>query len=93
MSSKHAKAGSAAAAAFAARRIGLARALLAKPDILILDEPFAGLEAALAGQLATNLNDWATEAPRALVVLAHKRLDAAFDGLQSDLVQVGPGPA
>ena len=74
------------------RRIGLARALLAKPDILILDEPFAGLEAALAGRLAANLNDWATAAPRALVVLAHKPLDAAFDGLQSESGSGRPRP-
>jgi ATP-binding cassette subfamily C protein CydC len=75
------------------RRIGLARALLAKPEILILDEPFAGLEAELAGRLAGNLTDWAQEAPRALVVLAHKRLDMSFDGLRQEVVRVGGEPA
>ncbi|MEO1966328.1 ATP-binding cassette domain-containing protein [Hyphomonas sp.] len=75
------------------RRIGLARALLVKPEILILDEPFAGLEAELADRLAGNLTNWAQEAPRALVVLAHKRLDMAFDGLRQEVVHVGGEPA
>lgn len=68
------------------RRIGLARALLAKPEILILDEPFAGLEAELAQRLAANLDDWATQAPRALIALTHKPLDAPFEHLVSERV-------
>jgi len=75
------------------RRIGLARALLANPEILILDEPFAGLEAELASRLAENLTRWATEAPRALVVLAHKPLDMAFDGLRQEVVRISGEPA
>ena len=44
------------------RRIGLARAYLCDPQVLILDEPFAGLEAALADRLTANLSQWATAA-------------------------------
>ena len=68
------------------RRIGLARALLTKPEILILDEPFAGLEAELAQRLAANLEDWAAQAPRALIALTHKPLDAPFEDLVSERV-------
>jgi len=64
------------------RRIGLARALLANPEVLILDEPFAGLEPALAKRMADNLTAWAQEAPRALVLLAHKETREPFDGLE-----------
>jgi len=71
------------------RRIGLARALLANPEILILDEPFAGLEPALAHQLAANLTDWARVAPRSLVLLAHKETREPFEGLTSLIIRLG----
>jgi ATP-binding cassette subfamily C protein CydC len=54
------------------RRIGLARALLSDPQVLVLDEPFAGLEPALVERLTHNLSQWATAGMRALVVLQHE---------------------
>lgn len=54
------------------RRLGLARALLADPDLLILDEPFAGLDKALADRLAARLSDWLAGGQRAILILQHK---------------------
>ncbi|OYW86444.1 MAG: hypothetical protein B7Z22_06630, partial [Hyphomonas sp. 32-62-5] len=71
------------------RRIGLARALLVSPEILVVDEPFAGLEPALARRLAGNLAQWAQAAPRALVMLAHKQTDLPFEGLARQSIRIG----
>lgn len=54
------------------RRLGLARALLAEPELLILDEPFAGLDKALADRLAARLSDWLAGGQRAILILQHK---------------------
>lgn len=54
------------------RRIGLARALLADPELLILDEPFAGLDKTVARQLVINLSGWLAGGQRALLILQHK---------------------
>jgi len=54
------------------RRLGLARALLADPELLILDEPFGGLDKALADRLAARLSDWLAGGKRAILILQHK---------------------
>ena len=54
------------------RRISLARALVAQPQILLLDEPFAGLDFITARTLARRLEDWANKGDRALVIIQHE---------------------
>ncbi|APE32384.1 thiol reductant ABC exporter subunit CydC [Halomonas aestuarii] len=53
-----------------ARRLGLARLLLREPDLVILDEPFAGLDAATAARLSTRLDAWL--AGRTVLYLVHQ---------------------
>ncbi len=55
-----------------ARRLALARVLLTRRGLLVLDEPFAGLDAATAGRVAAGIEPWL--AGRTLIVLSHDRI-------------------
>jgi len=72
------------------RRIGLARALLAGPQILVLDEPFAGLQPTLAEEIARRLTRWATDGDRAIILLQHAPTRFEWTGLRRNLISLAP---
>jgi ABC-type nitrate/sulfonate/bicarbonate transport system ATPase subunit len=59
-----------------ARRVHLARAIALKPDILLLDEPFAGLDAPTRADLLDDAGAALTDRRRATVLVVHERAEA-----------------
>ncbi|HBM28353.1 MAG TPA: thiol reductant ABC exporter subunit CydC, partial [Halomonas sp.] len=59
-----------------ARRVALARLLLRDPSVVLLDEPFAGVDARTARHLATALDHWLVG--RTVIFFVHQVDDAAL---------------
>jgi ABC-type nitrate/sulfonate/bicarbonate transport system ATPase subunit len=59
-----------------ARRVALARAFAIEPDILILDEPLASLDDALAGRMRDAIADFAAKPSRMTLLVTHDFDDA-----------------
>lgn len=58
------------------QRVALARALVVRPDALLLDEPFASLDAALKDRLRVQLKDLTTRTGTTVIHVTHDRAEA-----------------
>ena len=58
-----------------AQRVALARALAADPDVLLLDEPLAGLDVAAAAAIRADLRTVLAGGDRAALLITHDLLD------------------
>ncbi|ARZ66650.1 ATP-binding cassette domain-containing protein [Streptomyces sp. HU2014] len=70
------------------RRVALARALARRPDVLLLDEPTAGLDTALRDEIADLLRHLATSRGLAIVLACHD--PALVERCADDVVDLGP---
>jgi len=59
-----------------ARRVHLARVLAVDPDVLLLDEPFAGLDSAARGDLLYETRELLRSTERATIIVVHDRAEA-----------------
>jgi sulfonate transport system ATP-binding protein len=74
-----------------ARRVALARAFAVKPDLLVLDEPFVSLDAALAKHLQEELATLVTSRRVTTLIVTHN-IDEAI-GLADRLFLLSASPA
>ncbi|WP_442808183.1 ABC transporter ATP-binding protein [Trinickia soli] len=71
------------------QRVALARALVAQPRILLLDEPFAALDANMRERMRRELSDLQTRLDIPMVLITHDDADVAVFGDQ--VVQIDQG--
>jgi NitT/TauT family transport system ATP-binding protein len=73
------------------QRAAIARALAAKPDILLMDEPFAALDALTRGHLQQDLLRLAEELQFTLLFVTHSIDEAVLIGTKLQLLSAHPG--
>ena len=73
------------------RRLALARAFAARPDILLMDEPFASLDADTAGRMLALTDELLTRSGAGLVLVTHDPAEAL--ALKARALHLGGDPA
>ena len=63
-----------------AQRVSLARSLLSKPDLLLLDEPFENIDATLKEELQKKIKDILKEFDITTLIVTHDSFEAFFLG-------------
>ncbi len=72
------------------QRVAVARALIIRPDVLFMDEPFSALDELTAGRMREELLDLWAEIGSTVVFVTHNPLEATF--LADRIVVMTPGP-
>jgi ABC-type nitrate/sulfonate/bicarbonate transport system ATPase subunit len=74
-----------------ARRVALARAFAVEPELLVLDEPFVSLDAALATRLRAELVELVSRRPITTLLVTHDIAEAT--GLADRVILLSASPA
>ncbi len=72
------------------QRVAVARALIIRPDVLFMDEPFSALDELTAGRMREELLDLWAELGCTVVFVTHNPLEATF--VADRIVVMTPGP-